>query len=127
MKREPGPAQLVGAGLGDGVDHDTRGAAVLRVVAVGDHLELLDVLLAVALVRAAAARAAHVDAVDLVFRHVAAGEPRAHRARVAARAGHERHEIEPVAAVQRQILDLTGGDAAGQLRCSASRRAAHRR
>ena len=113
---KPGAPELIGPGLRDGVDDDAGGAAVLRVVAVGDDLELLDVLLAVALVRAAAAGAADVDTVHLILRHVAAGEPRAHRARIAARAGHERHQVEPVASVQRQILHLAGRDAAGQFR-----------
>ena len=115
-EREPGSPELIGPGLRDGVDDDARGAAVLGVVAVGDDLELLDVLLAVSLVRAAAARAADVDAVDLVLRHVAASESGAHRAGIAAGTGDERHQVEPVTAVEWQILHLARRDAAGQLR-----------
>ena len=110
------PRHRVGARLGHGVDHRAVDAAVLGVVAVGLDLELLDVLHAVALVRAAAALVGDVDAVDLILRHVAAGRAGLDRAGVAARAGHQRHETQPVAAVDRQALHLPLLHRPGQLR-----------
>ena len=55
--------------------------------------------------------------------------PGAHRARIAARAGDERHEVEPVAAVERQILHLaavTRPASSDVLRLDERRFAAHR-
>ena len=116
QKSETRGAKLVRARLGDGVDHHAGGAAVLGVVAVGDDLEFLDVLLAVALIRSAAALAADVDTIHLVSRHVAAAESGANGSRIAAGAGDERHQIQPVAPVERQVLDLRRADAAREIR-----------
>ena len=115
QKPETRGAKLVRARFGHGVDHHARGTPVLGVVAVGDDLELLDVLLAVALVRSTAALAADIDTVHLISRHVAAGESGANGSRIAAGAGHERHQIQPVASVERQVLDLRRADAAGEI------------
>src|SRR5438128_3178301 len=84
-KAEPGSSEGVGARLGHRVDDGAVHAAVLGVVPVRFDLELLDVLLAVALVRPAAALVGDVHAVDLVLRHVAAGCANLNRAGVAAR------------------------------------------
>ena|SRR5438094_2510204 len=110
---EAGRARPVRSRLRDGVDDHTSHASVFRIEAIGNHLELLNVLLAVALVRSAAALAAHVYAVDLVLRHVVAAEAGPDRSRVAPRAGNERHEAQPVAPVERKAGDLFGIDVPG--------------
>ncbi len=131
VAEEPKPrgAKLVGARLGHGVDHHAGGAAILGIVPVGDDLEFLDVLLAIALIRSSAALAAHVDTVHLVFRHVAATKSGANRSRIATGSWHERDQIEPVASVERQVLHLRRADAAGEvglLRFDERRFAGHR-
>ena len=113
---EPGAAEPVAPRLGDRVDDGAIHAPVFRVVPVGQHFELFDVLLAVALVRSAAVLVGHVHAVHLVLGHVAAGRADLNGARIAARAGDERHEVEPVAAVERKVLDLFLLDAPRELR-----------
>ena len=115
VEAEPCSAERVAARLGHGVDHGAVHAAVLGVVAVGFDLELLDVLHAVALVRAAAALVGDVHAVHLILRHVAARRAGLNRARGAARAGNQRDEPEPVAAVDRQAVHLALLDTPGQL------------
>src|SRR5262249_17747098 len=104
---------LVRARLGHGIDDHAGCAAVLGVVTVGDNLELLDVLLAVALIRAAAALPTEVHTVDLVLRHIATAKARPNGPGVAAGAWHERDQVEPIAAVERQALDLVSVDASG--------------
>src|SRR6476659_9026453 len=105
-KTESGPAHLVGARLGHRVDHGAVDASVFSVVAFRYDLELLDVLHAVALVRPAAALVGHVDPIHLILRHVAAGSAGLNRAGVPPRAGHQRDEPQPIAAVDRQSLHL---------------------
>lgn len=112
QETEGGALEGVRARLRDGVDHDPRDAAVLDIEAVREHLELGDVLLAVPLVGAAAALAADIHAVHLVLRHVAAGRARLDLPGVAPRPRDQRDEVQPVAAVQGQVLDLGGLDPA---------------
>ena len=109
-------SHFVRAGLRDRVDHRAVDAPVLGVVPIGFYLELFDVFLAVPLVRAAAALVRHVHAVDLIFRHVAAGGAHLNGARIAACSGDERYQVEPVASVQRQILHLALFDGPRQFR-----------
>src|SRR5204863_9952102 len=108
---EPGGADRIAAALRDRVDHGAVHAAVFGVVAIGLDLEFFDVFLAVALVGAAAALVADVDAVHLILGHVLARGPGLDRARIAARARHQGDQSEPVAAIQRQGFDLTLLDA----------------
>jgi hypothetical protein len=115
-KPEASATEVVGSRLGHGVNDRSTDAAMLGVEPVGQHLELGDVLLAVTLVRPAAALVGDVDTIDVVLGHVAAGGASLNVSRIAARAWDQRHEIEPVAAVQRQRFDLRGVDAAGNAR-----------
>ena len=91
-------------GLGHRVDDGPGHAAVFGVVAVGQHFDLGDDLLAVALGFAAGALPGDAQTVHLVARRVVSGGAGANVARIAARARHHRDEVEPVAAVQRQRL-----------------------
>src|SRR5437763_2090182 len=65
-KSEPGSSECVRPRFGHRVDDRAVDPAVLRVISVRFDLELLDILLAVALVRSAAALVGDVHAVDLV-------------------------------------------------------------
>ena len=88
---------------------------VFRVVPVRQDLDFGDDLLAVALGFSAGALPGDTQAVHLVAGGVVAGRPGADVARVAARAGNQRDQVKPVAAVQRQRLHLLGIDVSGQL------------
>src|SRR5260370_21031125 len=83
---EAGPPKRIAAGLGDGVDDRAVDPPVLGVIPVGQDLDFLDVLLAVALIRAATALTRDVDAVHLTPRHFGPRPAHRARARIAPRA-----------------------------------------
>ena len=125
----PGSVKRVRAGLRHRVDHRAGDAAVFGIVAVGQHLDLGDNFLAVTLRFAARALSGHAQAVHLVARRIAARCAGANIAEIAARARHDRDQIQPVASVERQLLHLLWIHVARQvrlLRVDERSRAAHR-
>ncbi len=125
---EAAAAELVRAAAGDDVDLRAAGLAELRAVAVAQDLELLDRLdRRVDEDRAVRADVVVVRAVDRpeIRGDVAAADREVRAAEQAlvldveeiggAHAGHQRGELQEVAAVQRQLADLLSGDHAGDV------------
>jgi hypothetical protein len=104
----------VGTGLGLDEDGTARGAAKLRRVSRGDHLEFLHRVRAGNHVCVVVAIARHFDAIDLnrigeltlpVDRQVQVVAPAAR-----AHAGNQQHQAGKVAAIQRKVFDLARAD-----------------